>query len=104
MKNVPIIADKLVYVPTTNPSRPINTITPFFIIINALEHPVLVRQNTQHSMMAGKASPKNERHKAPNNEMNSSRFGMATANKTVSMKLKWKLVRHSLTTKKKKSI
>lgn len=33
-------------------------------------------------MMAGNAMPSADRHRAPNREMNSSRLGMATANRT----------------------
>lgn len=34
-------------------------------------------------MMAGNANPRADRHSAPNNDMNNSRFGIATANKTI---------------------
>lgn len=32
--------------------------------------------------MAGNANPSADRHKAPNNEINNSKFGIATASKT----------------------
>lgn len=37
-------------------------------------------------MIAGKAMPNAERQRAPNSEINSSKFGMATANKTTTKK------------------
>lgn len=36
----------------------------------------------ESELTAGKASPSADRQNAPNNEMNNSKFGMATANKT----------------------
>lgn len=38
---------------------------------------------TQISIAAGNASPNAERQSAPKSEMNNSRFGIATASKTV---------------------
>lgn len=78
-----IIADKLVEVPIIKPAKPKIPITAFFAIIAALAAPVFSFKYTQVSISAGNASPRDDKHKAPNNEMNRSNFGIATANRTV---------------------
>lgn len=74
--------------PTINPAIPIKMIIEFLKIIHVLAKPVRVFQNVQHSMTAGKARPNADRHSAPKSEMNNSKFGMATANKTV-LQIMW---------------
>lgn len=39
-------------------------------------------KNTHVSIIAGNANPNEDKHSAPNSEMNKSSLGMATANKT----------------------
>lgn len=81
-KNVLIISERLVDVPIIKPATPISTSIAFLIIIHVFSNPVRVYQNVQHSIIAGKAKPNDDRQSAPNRDMNSSRFGMATASKT----------------------
>lgn len=50
--------------------------------------PCVLYQWVQICIRAGKAKPKADKHKAPNNEMNNSKFGIATANKTIKIKIK----------------
>lgn len=69
------------YVPTTNPTIP-QRMSIISLIKMYLQVPSWSGQYTQSSMIAGKAIPRAERHKAPKREMKSSRFGMATANRT----------------------
>lgn len=81
--NVSIIANKLVEVPMIKPIKPNSPISVFFAIIAAFAEPFLFFMNTHVSISAGNASPSDDRHKAPNNEINKSNLGIATANKTV---------------------
>lgn len=64
-------------------TNPIVTITKFLSTIITFDKPFFSLWNVQYSTKAGKANPRAERQNAPNNEMNNSRFGIATANKTV---------------------
>lgn len=85
--NVSIIAITLVEVPIMKPHKPKTPITIFFVIITAF--PVFVFcsfKNTHVSNKAGNASPSEDKHKAPNNDMNKSSFGIATANRTANEK------------------
>lgn len=77
-----IISDILVYVPTNSPKTPIMIITVFRMTIQTFLNPLMYFQYAHNSMMAGNASPSDDKQRAPNNEMNNSKFGIATANKT----------------------
>lgn len=70
------------YVPIIKPAKPIKTINKFFIIMNAFDAPDTSLWNVQYSTIAGKMRPRAERHNAPNNDINNSKFGIATASKT----------------------
>lgn len=77
------MADKLVDVPMINPANPKTPITVFFAIIAALA--VLdfcFFKNTHVSIRAGNAKPSDDKHNAPNNDMNKSNLGIATASRT----------------------
>lgn len=53
------------------------------MIIIAFAVPVFCSfKNTQVSNNAGNANPSEDKHKAPNNDMNKSSFGIATAKRT----------------------
>lgn len=80
-----MISDKLVYVPTTSPTRPTITITAFFSTIITFSDPLMCFQYVNNWMRAGNTSPKAERQSAPNSEINNSKFGIATASKTVEL-------------------
>lgn len=83
MVNVWIIANKLVDVPIIKPAKPKIPIIVFFAIMAA--RAVLdfcSFKNTHVSIIAGNANPNEDKHSAPNSEMNKSSLGMATANKT----------------------
>lgn len=43
---------------------------------------------SRYELTAGNASPSADKQNAPNNEINNSRFGIATANKTANLKKK----------------
>lgn len=77
-----MISVMLVYVPLTRPTTAISVIIVFLVIISAFSDPLVVFQYTQVSIIAGNANPRAERHSAPNNAMNNSRLGIATASKT----------------------
>lgn len=66
----------------TRPAAPTVTIKDALMIIHVFSKPVIVFQYVNNSMRAGKARPSADRQRAPHNEINNSRFGMATANKT----------------------
>lgn len=81
--NVAIIADKLVDVPMISPAKPNTPITVFLTIITAFEQPDVSFKNTHVSIRAGNAKPSEDKQSAPNNEMNRSNFGIATASRTM---------------------
>lgn len=81
-KNFSIIRARLSVVPTTSPIIPIVIKIVARVRSNTLENPSVLYQNVAVSIMAGNASPSDERQKAPNNEMNSPRSGNAVANAT----------------------
>lgn len=58
--------------------------------------PCVLYQWVQICIRAGKAKPKADKHKAPNNEMNNSKFGIATANKTIKIQMKKKIFSQSI--------
>lgn len=59
----------------------------FFTIITALPAVVFfVFKNTHVSINAGKASPSDDRQRAPNSDINKSNFGIATAKITIETK------------------
>lgn len=63
--------------PTTMMNMPLTT-------IHTLLAPEIYFHSVHSWIMAGKARPKADRQRAPNREMKSSRFGMATASRTAS--------------------
>lgn len=65
------------------PAKPTIVMNKFFTIINALDEPLISLWNVQYSITAGNIKPNADKHNAPNNEINNSKFGMATASKTV---------------------
>lgn len=66
-----------------NPAKPTIAINRFLTIITNFEKPLKSLWNVQYSIIAGNINPNADKHNAPNNEMNNSKFGMATASKTV---------------------
>ena len=54
----------------------------FFNTIQALDKPCRWCQYVHVWIKAGKAIPRADKQRAPNKEMNSSRFGIATAKRT----------------------
>lgn len=76
------IASAVVEVPITNANKPKMIDNEFFAIIMNLEIPDLVLTKTKLSITAGSAMPSTDKHKAPNNDINKSNFGIATASKT----------------------
>lgn len=81
-ENDSIIAKTLVPVPMMSANKPNTPINIFFAIITVRGVPVFPFKNTSVSINAGNARPSVLRHSAPNNEINRSSFGMATASKT----------------------
>lgn len=71
-----MISDALVYVPLTRPTRAATIIIAFFDIMNVFSSPLVVFQKTHVCIIAGKARPSADRHKAPKSEMNNSRLGI----------------------------
>lgn len=72
----------MVDVPITRANKPQITNNEFFAIIINLEIPDLVLTKTKLSIIAGSTMPSIDRQKAPNNDINKSNFGIATASKT----------------------
>jgi hypothetical protein len=70
-------------VPATSPTTARKAINKFFVTIKALGSPLVVFQYVDVSMRAGNANPNADRQRAPNREMNNSRFGIATASRTI---------------------
>lgn len=70
------------YVPVTKPKRP-KTMRNTFLHSFQLHLPKSP-QNTAVSIRAGAINPKNDKHREPNKEMKSSKFGIATASPTIS--------------------
>lgn len=66
-----------------NAHMPKMIMTAFFIIITFSAMPVLTFAKTKHSIRAGRVSPSNDKHRAPNSEMKTPNFGIATASKTI---------------------
>lgn len=64
------------------PAKPNMPIAAFFTIIATLDAPVFPFKNTHVSRRAGNARPSDDRHNAPNNDMNRSSCGTATAKRT----------------------
>lgn len=69
-------------VPLTRPTTAAIVMMTFLTTMKAFFQPVVWFQKTHVWIIAGNASPNADRHRAPNKEMNSSIFGMATASKT----------------------
>lgn len=86
LSNDLIIAVIVVVVPITRANKPKTINNEFFTIIMNFEIPDFVLTKTNVSMTAGSTMPSNDRQKAPNNEINKSNFGIATANKTENRK------------------
>lgn len=72
----------LVYVPIASPNTAKITNNIFLNTIHLNLKPFLVYQYVDMSIIAGIASPKADRHSAPNNDINNPNFGMATARRT----------------------
>lgn len=67
----------------TKPATPKSPIAIFFVNITAFAVLVFCSfKNTHVSNSAGNASPNEDKHKAPNSDMNKSSLGIATANRT----------------------
>lgn len=64
------------------PAKPIKAINTFLTIINNFFAPLISLWNVQYSIIAGNIKPNADKHNAPNNDINNSKFGMATASKT----------------------
>lgn len=77
----------LVVVPMTNAATPNTPIKVFFTTITVLLAPVLCFKKTNVSIKAGNANPSVVKHSAPNNEINKSNLGIATASKTIKRKI-----------------
>lgn len=73
-------------VPIVKPAKPINPMITFLKIMNALAKPHVVFQRATQSKNAGNKMPNADRDKAPTNEINRSKFGIATAIITVKFK------------------
>lgn len=69
-----------------NPAAPISAISTFFTTRMTFDRPFVCFANVQYSISAGNARPSADKHSAPKREMNSSRFGIATANITANTK------------------
>ena len=78
-----IRSDKLVYVPITNPKTPVTiniipkTITRIFL------NPLSCDQKVSNCIIAGKINPSVVKHRAPNNDIYNSKFGIIAASATV---------------------
>lgn len=73
----------LVPLPITKPAMPKRPMAKFLTNINTFAVLVFLSfKNTQVSNSAGNASPNEDKHSAPNNDMNKSSLGIATANET----------------------
>lgn len=95
--NVAIIADKLVDVPIIKPAKPKRAITVFLaIIVTFAVVDFCCFRNTHVSITAGKKSPSDDKHNAPNNEINKSSFGIATANRTKTRRWKMEMIRERI--------
>lgn len=70
------------YVPTIKPTIPITITIIFFINNHIFSTPLTCFQYVQICMMAGNDKPNADKQSAPNNDINNSKFGIATANKT----------------------
>lgn len=80
-----MISLMLSVVPIVNPAKPIQPIITFLKIINAFQNPDVVCQRATHSKNAGNKIPNADSAKAPTNEMNKSKFGIATAIRTANI-------------------
>lgn len=72
----------LIDVPMTKPAKPINAIITFLNIKINLDRPDVKCHRVQQSKNAGIVKPNIDKVKAPNSDMNRSKLGIATANKT----------------------
>lgn len=72
----------MVDVPITRANKPKIINNEFLTIIINLEIPDLVLTKTKLSIKAGSTMPSIDRQNAPNNDINKSNFGIATASKT----------------------
>lgn len=76
------MAIKLIVVPIIRPAKPMHAITTFLIIINVRDIPAVECQRVQVSRNAGSVKPNVDNVNAPISEINRSKFGIATANRT----------------------
>lgn len=76
------MSDILVKVPTINPKRANTMSSEFLTTIKLNLNPSNEYQFVAVSIIAGKASPSADKHKAPKRDMNNPRLGMATARRT----------------------
>lgn len=102
-ENESTIADKLVDVPMMKPVNPKRPIRIFFAIIAALAIPDFSFKNTHVSKIAGKKSASEVIQNTPNNEINKSSFGIATAMRTRNNKKKT-IIKNILSQAKYKSM
>ncbi len=72
----------LIVVPTIKPAKPMNAIITFLNINRNLDSPHVWCHRVKQSNSAGMVSPNMESVNAPSSEMNRSKLGMATANRT----------------------
>lgn len=72
----------LIDVPIIRPAKPIIAITAFLKIKINLARPVVWCHRVKQSNSAGIVRPNIDSVRAPNSDMNRSKLGMATANKT----------------------
>lgn len=77
-----MIADTVVDVPMIRANKPKIMNNEFLTINMYFDIPDLVLMKTKFSIVAGNIIPSIDKQNAPNNDMNKSNFGIATANKT----------------------
>lgn len=73
---------RLIVVPMIKPAKPTTLIKKFLKIINAFFDPLVEFQCVQQSKKAGNKMPNVDNANAPINDINNSKFGMATARTT----------------------
>lgn len=78
----------LVDVPVIKPAAPTMIKKIFIENIISLGRPFTYSQYVAHSIIAGKARPNVDKQKAPNNEINNSKFGIAMARKTAKIEIR----------------
>lgn len=77
-----MMAIKLMVVPIIRPAKPMPAITTFLIINKARDNPAVECHRVQVSRNAGSVKPNVDNVNAPISDINRSKFGIATANRT----------------------